>query len=115
MSKIDIMYKMEKMVENIKEMKTIINDMYDMESMILKLSFEKSYTEKEILRFSLSNDYRNTYRNNGLITLIHKVYNISEIENFNENEIIIGFFNIQKELKEIDLKYEISDNRKEND
>ena len=33
----------------------------------------------------------------------------------NENEIIIGFFNIQKELKDFNLKYEISDNRKENE
>lgn len=111
-NKIDIMYKMEKMVENVNEMKTIINEMYEMEKMVLKMSFETSYSEKDFIRFTLTNTIGNTFGNNGLITLYHKLYDISDIKNYNENEILIKFFEIQKDLKEIKLKYEISDNRK---
>ena len=115
MSKIDIIYKMEKMVENIVEMKSIINEMYDMEKMVLKLSFETDYNNRTTIRISLKNSIEKTFRNNGLIILYHKHFKVSELKDFNENEIILKFFDIQKDLKEIDLKYEISDKRKENE
>ena len=115
MSKTNIMYKMEKMVENIVEMKPIINEMYNMEKMVLKLSFETDYNNETLIRFNLSNTIGNTFGNNGLIVLYHKLFKISELKDFNENEIILKFFDIQKDLKDFDLKYEISDNRKENE
>ena len=115
MSKIDIMYEMEKIVENVVEMKPIINEMYEMEKMVLKLTFETDYNNETTIRFILENTIGNTFRNNGLIILFHKYYNVSELKDFNENEIILKFFDIQKDLKEIKLKYEISDKRKENE
>jgi len=108
---IDINYKMDSMVSDIVEMKDIINKMYDMEKFVLKLSFETSYSDSQFIRFCLENTIGNTTFNNGLIVLYHKLYDISDIKNFNENEILIKFFEIQKDLKDIKIKFQISDKR----
>lgn len=114
--KIDILYQMDNMVEDIKVLENLINESYSIEKFILKLSFENTYNKNEIIiRFNLSNTIGATKFNNGILTFYHKFFYCTEIENYNENDIILKFFSIQNDLKDIKLSFEISDNRnKEN-
>ena len=113
---IDIIYELDKMVENVLNFENMINTEYSLERFVLNLSFESGHIENDfIVRLTLGNTISSRSFNNGILYFFHKVFYMSDIDNYNENEIILKFFSIQKNLKNLKINFEISDNRKENE
>ena len=110
------LYNSEKICDEILKFKDIIDDLYHLDDFILSLNFENTYKKDDvIIRLDLSNDIKNRHNNNGLIRLYHKIFYMSEYDDMNKNDIVLLFFNMQSQLKDMDLSYELKDHTLKDD
>ena len=101
--------------KQLKNLETVISENFEHEKFVFKLAFENTYEKDDVIvRFTLTNTISRTFENNGIIHLFHKLYKLSESE-LSESEIVLGFFEIQKKLTNLNFKYEISDSRNEDE